>query len=132
MNILKGDKALLRTGSSRVVHTDTSSIAIESTGLAPNGDPIVFRVSFSHGEVAMMAKASRVAQSAKKYVAQVGGSAFSRGPTAYFDTVTEARAWAETYGETADWCEIYLRSGRLVGNHRRGTGGRWFRATVGD
>ena len=65
MNILKGDKVLLRTGSSRVVHTDTWSIAIESTGLAKNGDPITFRVAFSHGEIAMMAKASRVAQSAK-------------------------------------------------------------------
>lgn len=65
MNILQDNKALLRTGSSRVVHTDQWSVQVESTGLAKNGDPITFRVAFSHGEIAMIAKAARVAQSAK-------------------------------------------------------------------
>ena len=70
----------------------------------------------------------------EKYVAQVSGSAFSRGPVAYFNTVTEAREWAESYGTTADDCIITDRSGRLVGSHRRdsnGDGSRWFRVTVG-
>jgi hypothetical protein len=66
------------------------------------------------------------------YVAVVGGHAWSRGPWREFRTIRECREWAESYGTTADWCQIKLRSGRVVGEHRRDTNGHgteWFRAS---
>jgi hypothetical protein len=65
------------------------------------------------------------------YTAEIGGSSWSRGPTAKFATIREAREWAEGYGTTADWCEIHDAKNRLVGQHRRdpnGNGQDWFRA----
>jgi hypothetical protein len=59
MNITQDDKALLRTGSSRVAYTDDWSLTVEATGLAPNGDPITFRVAFSRGELAMIERAAK-------------------------------------------------------------------------
>lgn len=64
MNILRDDKMILRTGSSRIVHADQWSVMVESIGLAPNGDPVAFRVAFSHGEIAMIARKSREAAKA--------------------------------------------------------------------
>ena len=64
-----------------------------------------------------------------RYTAQIGGSSWSHGPKAEFKTIREARAWAEEYGATADWCTIYDLKGRAVAQHRRdtsGTGQNWF------
>jgi hypothetical protein len=68
----------------------------------------------------------------EKYAAHISGSSWSqgRGPRGFFNTIREARAWAESYGTTADWCEISTRSGRKVGEHRRvPTGATWCRAS---
>jgi hypothetical protein len=64
------------------------------------------------------------------YRAKIGGAAWAEGPTAEFRTIREARAWAEEYGTTADYCLIFDLKGRLVAEHRRDTGspGRWYRA----
>jgi hypothetical protein len=70
----------------------------------------------------------------RTYRARVGGSSWSRGPSADFPTIREARAFAESYGTTADWCEITDRAGRIVASHRRdtsGDGSHWFRARPG-
>ena len=66
------------------------------------------------------------------YTATISGSSWSRGPVAEFPTIREARAWAESYGTTADRCIITDTSGREVARHIRDTGapGRWFRATA--
>ena len=63
------------------------------------------------------------------YKASIGGSSWSRGPEAEFATMREARAWAEEYGSTADYCIITDKSGCVVGSHRR-VNGRWFRAAI--
>lgn len=68
-----------------------------------------------------------------KYQAEIGGSSWGEGPKAEFDTIKAARAWAESYGTTADSCKIYNAKGRLVAEHRRdpnGDGTRWFRASI--
>lgn len=67
------------------------------------------------------------------YTAELYGSSWSRGPVDDFDTITEARRWAESFGTTADRCVIATRSGRVVAEHVRDTNGdgtRWFRATI--
>ncbi len=67
------------------------------------------------------------------YIANVGGSSWSRGPAAEFATIRECRAYAESYGTTADHCEITDKKGRIVAAHRRDTSGGgcdWFRAAV--
>lgn len=54
------------------------------------------------------------------------------GPVqADFETITDARKWAESYGDTADICYV-SRNGITVALHVRDTDGdsmRWFRAT---
>lgn len=69
-----------------------------------------------------------------KYVAIIGGSSFGRNaPQIDADTIRMARAWAEEYGTTADYCYIYNRRGRLVAAHHRdtrGKGDRWFKRGV--
>ena len=65
------------------------------------------------------------------YIAHLGGSGWASGPRAEFRTIRECRAWAESYGTTADCCEITDSKGRLVASHRRDTSGSgldWFRA----
>jgi hypothetical protein len=50
-----------------------------------------------------------------------------------FPSIRECRAYAESYGDTADWCEISDAQGRVVASHRRdknSDGMRWFRAQV--
>ena len=67
------------------------------------------------------------------YTASIGGHSWSRGPEAEFRTVRECRAYAESYGTTADYCTITDNKGRVVASHRRDTSGsgcNWFRATV--
>jgi hypothetical protein len=64
-----------------------------------------------------------------KYTAQIGGHSWSQGPKAEFRTITECRRWAESYGTTADWCEITDSQGRPVGIHTR-VGTKWTRAYV--
>ena len=41
-----------------------------------------------------------------KYTAEISGHSWRQGPVAEFDTVREARQWAESYGTTADSCTI--------------------------
>lgn len=68
---------------------------------------------------------------AAKYTAEIFGSGWKQGPICEFDTITEARHWAESYGTTADSCTIYDRNGRPVAEHRRDTsdnGSRWYRS----
>ena len=68
-----------------------------------------------------------------KYNARIGGSSWSRGPTADFQTIKECRDWAEDYGTTADWCVIHDRKGRVVAEHRRDpSSNHWFKAWVVD
>ena len=69
-----------------------------------------------------------------RYRAELSGSSWRQGPAAEFDTVREARQWAESYGTTADSCTIRDAKGREVGLHCRdisGNGMRWFRAELG-
>jgi hypothetical protein len=73
-----------------------------------------------------------------KYIARIYGASWRSGPAATFSTIRAARAWAESYGTTADGCLIQRvpgpRSlGRTVALHQRDTAGdgtRWFRACV--
>jgi hypothetical protein len=67
------------------------------------------------------------------YIAEIGGPSWSSGPRTECATIREARAWAESYGTTADWCTITDAKGRAVASHRRdpnGDGTRWYRAAV--
>ena len=73
------------------------------------------------------------------YTAEMGGSSYPKGPKAKFATVKEARAWAESHGDTADWCNIYKPSRsrgqglKLVASHRRdpnGDGMSWYRSVL--
>lgn len=69
-----------------------------------------------------------------KYTAEIGGSSWNQGPKAAFDTITDARQWAESYGTTADWCRITDRSGRVAAQHRRSTEGdgrKWYKSAPG-
>jgi len=68
----------------------------------------------------------------RKYVAYLGGSSWAKGPTGEFDTITECRRWAESYGTTADYCNIYTRTSKQVAAHRRsgeGNGMSWYKAS---
>ena len=68
----------------------------------------------------------------KKYIAYLGGSSWAKGPVSEFDTITECRNWAESYGNTADHCNVYTQSGKQVASHRRdnnGNGMDWFKAS---
>jgi hypothetical protein len=70
----------------------------------------------------------------EQYTATLGGSSWSRGPVETFRTITEAREWAESYGNTADWCTIE-RGTKLVAYHRRDTNGdgmSWYKACTGE
>ena len=67
----------------------------------------------------------------RTYTAEISGSSWSVGPTADFQTITAARKWAESYGNTADQCVIHDRKGELVAVHCRdqnGDGMRWYKA----
>lgn len=64
------------------------------------------------------------------YTAVLGGDGFGCVKTTTSLTIREARAWAEGYGHTADWCEISDKSGHVVASHRRDKStDRWYRAT---
>lgn len=68
----------------------------------------------------------------RRYTATIGGHGWAQGPEAEFGTIREARAWAETFGTTADYCTISDAGGRIVASHRRDPnngGARWIRAT---
>lgn len=68
----------------------------------------------------------------KKFRAEIGGSSWSRGPEIKVDKLSEARAWAEAYGTTADWCNVY-RGDRLIARYCRDTnapGTKWFKTTI--
>lgn len=73
--------------------------------------------------------------STRRYRAFLSGPSWSVGPEHDFPTIREARAWAESYGTTADACHIYRQPSDYlypVASHRRdssGDGSRWFRAT---
>jgi hypothetical protein len=61
------------------------------------------------------------------YKAEVGGASV-RVRCVEFRTVRECREFAEGFGSTADWCNIYDWKGRKVGEHRRhGAFPSWFR-----
>jgi len=66
------------------------------------------------------------------YKAEVGGASV-RVRCVEFRTVRECREFAESFGSTADWCNIYDWKGRKVGEHRRtlanAPADRWYRAT---
>lgn len=63
------------------------------------------------------------------YTVEIGGSSWGCGPQSTCATIREARAWAESYGSTADWCEITNRHGVVVGKHYRDPStDKWFRA----
>ena len=63
-----------------------------------------------------------------KYTVEIGGSNFSRGPIARFETIEECRDEAEGYGTTADFARIVdTATGELVALHRR-NGSEWYDA----
>jgi hypothetical protein len=57
-----------------------------------------------------------------KYTAEVGGHSIGSSPARPVGTITEGREYAESYGTTADWCNIY-RGLRIVASHRRDASG---------
>lgn len=59
--------------------------------------------------------------------AQVYGYRFGGGPSAKVETVTAARAFAESFRDEAKSCGIFDRHGRLVAQHKRTDSG-WARA----
>jgi hypothetical protein len=66
---------------------------------------------------------------ARLYVAELGSRQSPATQTASFNTIADARQWAQGHGSAADWCVIRC-SGREVARHERDTGGdglRWFR-----
>jgi len=66
---------------------------------------------------------------ARLYVAELGIRDSSVTQTAPFNTIAEARAWAQGHGRAADWCVIRY-AGRVVARHERETTGDglgWFR-----
>jgi len=64
----------------------------------------------------------------KRYIARIGGNGWMHGPTVETATIREARRWAEKYGDTAGWCEIYTRSGKLIAMHYHlDPNGKWSR-----
>jgi len=65
-----------------------------------------------------------VDENERKYLAAIDGVEIP------FQTLTEARQWAESYGTTANSCHVYARSGRLVAAYHRdpnGDGTRWYK-----
>lgn len=76
--------------------------------------------------------ANHPSRSRGPYIAHVGGARSMFAPI-QFPSIRECRAYAESYGDTADWCEISDAQGRVVASHRRdknSDGMRWFRAQV--
>lgn len=66
-----------------------------------------------------------------KYTASISGQTISPAPDYHFDTITEARKWAESYGTSADRCSVCDKSGREVARHMRlGQSDKWFNACV--
>lgn len=68
---------------------------------------------------------------AKRYKAEIGGPNWAVPPVACFDTLTECRAFAESYGTTAQICIVRNLAGRVRAEYRRDTNGagtRWFKA----
>jgi len=61
------------------------------------------------------------------YTAVIGGSAWENGPRDEFRTITDARAWAKSFGTSADWCNIIDPKGRVVAKQMR-DGNRWIKA----
>lgn len=62
------------------------------------------------------------------YRAAIFGYRFGQGPSKrLLATVTAAREWAEGFGDTARSCAIFDRTGKMVGQHVRGSTG-WARA----
>lgn len=67
-----------------------------------------------------------------RYKAFVGGASIAREISAVFSTISAAREWAESFGDTADWCDIRTLLGHTVARHQRNpSSGRWFRADFG-
>jgi hypothetical protein len=68
-----------------------------------------------------------------KYTAILHSNSWRDPKKRQFSTITEARAWAESYGTTADHCDIYntselMRTNRPIATHTRwrdGDGTRW-------
>lgn len=58
-----------------------------------------------------------------RYIARMAGPSWARGPEVEVATITEARLWAEEFGDTADECHI-IRPRWLLWGHpdARGTG----------
>jgi hypothetical protein len=66
---------------------------------------------------------------ARLYVAELGRRDSAAAHTANFNTIADARRWAQDHGSAADWCVIRC-AGREVARHQRDTSGdglRWFR-----
>lgn len=66
---------------------------------------------------------------ARLYVAELGTRQSPATHTANFNTIADARQWAQGHGNAADWCVIRC-GGREVARHERDTTGdglRWFR-----
>jgi hypothetical protein len=63
------------------------------------------------------------------YTATIGGQMWADGPAQQFPSIKACRDWAESYGDTADWCAIADTSGTIVARHQRdrSTNG-WYRA----
>lgn len=67
------------------------------------------------------------------YHASLYGSSIRDSIDNAFETITAAREWAETYGNTADYCVITTASGKVVASHVRDTSGdgmTWRKASI--
>jgi hypothetical protein len=65
-----------------------------------------------------------------RFRAELSGSTIAYTLPTYFDTITAARHWAQSYGTTADACAIFHgTSTKLVARHvRNPTTNRWYKA----
>ncbi len=69
-------------------------------------------------------------QKMTKYTAKVGGASWTNGPQCSVSTIAEGREFGESYGTTADWCQVINNStGRtaLFQRDQNGNGTRWYR-----
>jgi hypothetical protein len=68
------------------------------------------------------------------YIAYMGGSSWKIGPHAEFPTIRDCRAYAESYGTTADWCIVVpVKGADKVAEFKRDTskdGTCWYRVEI--
>lgn len=67
------------------------------------------------------------------YTVRLGGGGCRSEHRVDFSTIRDARAWADSYGSSADWFSIHDHQDVEIAAYRRDTSGRgdrWFRAAI--